>query len=786
MKSFPREMRAEDELDLRELVAILARYRRSILFVTLLFVLGAGIRAYLAPSVYQAHSLLKIAPQVQNYGGVVNEMLYPELDTAANELAVFGSRTLADRVLRHLNLGTRYYLEKGFRKIELYKRSPFLLRVHRLDPAMRGVEFVVTPLEGERFRLSVESSPLKRLRHRIGELFSGPDGGERPYEYRGIHRFGERIETPRFSLTLQKLRPMRGGRYLVTVVPNRAMAPFIQGGIHARTTTKTGNIVSLTFDDTVPERAREILDGVVRAYIESNIDYKTHSAQRQLGFIDRQIREIDRKLKESARRLQEYKASHTVVDLGEKANLTAGKMSQYQSKLYEIDMQIKALESMVRRLGEGRNPADLTLEYSQGVGTVTASLMQELQQKLTEESALKVAYTGKHPRLRAMQGQILSLRRSLREALRNDLKALKERKNGLRAIVARERQAMQQLPREEQELGELTRSFMVNQKIYSFLLEKRAETQIEKSSVVPRTRVLDPATVGGAPVRPRRMLIVLVGLILGLVIGVAQAFVRAYFDNRVKTAEDIKKLTEIPFYGMLPLIRSKRFVVHYLEAVRGIWVNLSFMKGRDASMVVAVSSMIPGEGKTLTVASLSRMIAREGGASVIVLDLDMRRARLHEQFGLDNRIGMSTLLAQRCTLEEAIQPTGIEGLDVIPSGPRSSSPTGLILSVALESLLQRLSQRYDYVFLDTPPYGLVSDTIKIMHLADLTLFVLRANLSKREYLRELNALERREEMNLGIVLNGVDIAKEYGYSEKLEYLDRYLLQRHGKERFWRL
>jgi capsular exopolysaccharide synthesis family protein len=273
---------------------------------------------------------------------------------------------------------------------------------------------------------------------------------------------------------------------------------------------------------------------------------------------------------------------------------------------------------------------------------------------------------------------------------------------------------------------------------------------------------------------------------LGLILGVAQALFRAYFTSTIRTVEEIERLTDVPIYGILPLIKSKRFIPHYLEAVRGIWVNLSFMKGRDASMVVAVSSMIPGEGKTLTVASLSRMIAREGGATVIVLDLDMRRARLHEQFGLDNRIGMSTLLAQRCTLEEAIQPTGIEGLDVIPSGPRSSSPTGLILSMALESLLEDLSRRYDYVFLDTPPYGLVSDTIKIMHLADLTLFVLRANLSKRDYLRELNALERREEMKLGIVLNGVDITKEYGYSEKLEYLDRYLLQRHSKERFWRL
>jgi capsular exopolysaccharide synthesis family protein len=282
------------------------------------------------------------------------------------------------------------------------------------------------------------------------------------------------------------------------------------------------------------------------------------------------------------------------------------------------------------------------------------------------------------------------------------------------------------------------------------------------------------------------MLIVLVGLIFGLVIGVAQAFVRAYFDNRIKTAEDVKKLTQIPFYGMLPLIRSKRFVVHYLEAVRGIWVNLSFMKGRDASMVVAVSSMIPSEGKTLTVASLSRMIAREGGASVIVLDLDMRRARLHEQFRLENRVGMSTLLAQRCTLEEAIQSTDIEGLDVITSGPRSSSPTGLILSVALELLLRQLTGRYDYVFLDTPPHGLVSDTTRIMQLTDLTLFVLRANFSKREYLRELNSLGSREDRSLGIILNGVDIMKEYGYTEKLEYLDRYLLERHGKEKFWRL
>jgi Mrp family chromosome partitioning ATPase len=176
---------------------------------------------------------------------------------------------------------------------------------------------------------------------------------------------------------------------------------------------------------------------------------------------------------------------------------------------------------------------------------------------------------------------------------------------------------------------------------------------------------------------------------------VAQALFRAYFTSTIRTVEEIERLTDVPIYGILPLIKSKRFIPHYLEAVRGIWVNLSFMKGRDASMVVAVSSMIPGEGKTLTVASLSRMIAREGGATVIVLDLDMRRARLHEQFGLDNRIGMSTLLAQRCTLEEAIQPPGIERLAVIPSGPRSSSPTGLILSMALESLLEDLSRRYD-------------------------------------------------------------------------------------------
>jgi len=209
--------------------------------------------------------------------------------------------------------------------------------------------------------------------------------------------------------------------------------------------------------------------------------------------------------------------------------------------------------------------------------------------------------------------------------------------------------------------------------------------------------------------------------------------------------------------------------------MRGLWVNLTFLKTPSGrGKILCITSTIPGEGKTLTAANLARTIAKGAENRVVILDLDMRRAKLHKVLGVPNEIGVSTLLSRHCTLEEAIQPTEIDNLHVISSGPQSENPVGLILSFALEPLLEELSRQYDYVILDTPPVGLVSDAVKVMYQADLTLFVLRVGLSKRSFVENLYDLEANGEIRFGLILNGIKEENEYGYYKHYGYLDEYI------------
>ena len=769
------EYQDEDEIDIREIFSVLSKYKKSIILITLIATIIAASRAYFSPSIYQAHSLLKVSRKVHNYGGLINTAMYPELSDAENELIVFKSYTVASRVLETLNIGTRYYTKNNFRTVELYKNSPFVVIYEFIAPELYGVSIKLIPISNTEFRLQIEAPYGIKLIDKFKTYFS-PSNDENHYiEYDKIHSFSETIKTEWFVLSIQKISQLDSQPYSFTIVPNSAMSDFVQNGISASTATKLGNMVTLSFSDTVPLRAKEIVNAVARAYIDENLAYESKSSHNQLAFIDRQLNAIDKALKSSSEKLQKYKATNIVVDLDSKANMTAVRLSQLETKLYEINMQVDIMESILNHIEVQKDISSINMDYSQNSNPAINSLLQEMQREIASYATLSANFTQEHPGIIAVKRKILSLKRSLKEALNSNLKTLKDRKIRLLSIIDKERGTMRSFPEQEQKLGQLTRHFMVNEKVYSFLLEKRAETAIEQSSTVSNTRIIDYARIPNFPIKPKRLLIVLVGFILGFILGVAQAFLRAFLDNSIKTSEDIEKLTQVPLYGIIPLQKTKKMIPYYQEAIRSLWINLAFMKTKNNSKLISITSAVSGEGKSFTLYHLSRMIAKNGDKSVIVLDLDMRRASLHKYFDLDNtKGGMSSLLADRCTLDEAILATEYDNLNVITSGPKTSNPTGLIMSLVLESIIDKLSQKYDYIFLDTPPIGLVSDATKIMYLSDITLFILKADSSTKEFIKEINHLNEKEEVNMGIVLNGVDYGKKYGIGYKSDYMDGYL------------
>ena len=418
----------DEKLDIKEIVTALLHYKKSIFVIVLIATIIAASRAYFAPSVYQSKSLMKISQELHNYGGFVNMEMYPELSQIEDELVVFKSRIVAQKALEALNLGTRYYTTKFLRTTELYKDSPFIVTHQFIVPELYGKRFKIVPVDQDKFRLVIEAPFKDRLVKRLKGLFASQGEEKREVSYDALHSFSEKIETEWFSLSVQKISKLKKQTYAFTIVPNHAMTNFVRAGISTSKVSKSGSTIALKFTDTVPLRAQEIVNSVAKSYIDENLALKSKSAKKQLSFIDMQLKAIDKALKGSAEKLQEYKATNIVVDLSSKASMTATKLSELESRLYEINMQIDIMEGILNHIKSQSDLSNINMDYTRKSSPTIDALLEELQNAIATYATLSVNYTEKHPEIIVIKRKIISLKRSLkndtnrkaREAARKD------------------------------------------------------------------------------------------------------------------------------------------------------------------------------------------------------------------------------------------------------------------------------------------------------------------------------------------------------------------------------
>jgi len=238
-------------------------------------------------------------------------------------------------------------------------------------------------------------------------------------------------------------------------------------------------------------------------------------------------------------------------------------------------------------------------------------------------------------------------------------------------------------------------------------------------------------------------------------------FLRNFLDDTIKSAEGLERMTKIPLYGVVPHFSSRKNISAFHEALRVIRTNLEFLQNQGSSKVITMTSTVPKEGKSSIVTELGKIIAKSG-KRVILLDLDMRRARVHQLFRLPNEKGVSTLLVNKSTLKESIQYSQEKGFHVITAGPVPPNPSELLMSKSFRNLIASLQSEYDYILLDSPPIGVVSDAMAPMRISDITLFVLRADYSKKTFLKNINWLVAEYDLNAGIILNDIKVSAKKG------------------------
>ena len=764
----------EGEVDFKEMFAILKYYYKSILTVMLLTTMLAFVYSYFSTNIYQAETLIKLGEDKKVQSTDFMTMAMGRSSSLEDEMAIFRTRRLAGKALENINIGIRYFMKKNLKNREFYKDSPFVINQEYLSLQAMGVPIHLIPAGEEHFRLIIRPTLKEKIINNVRSLIEPLPADEQPIVYDKLHEFGKKIETSWFTITVQKIHELKNDEYYFTMSPNELMTDFIGKNLSVRAYSEQGAITVLSFQDNVPLRAKEILDALSRAYIRDNMEIKSESANRKLHFIDIQLEAIDKTLKGSAENLERYKATNIVVDLSSKAQLAAGKLSEFETQLYDINMQIDVLENTLNYVKTHQDTRGINITSNQQFNQNDAigSIILEIQKATALHSDMSSEFKMAHPNVIKINRQLASLRSSLQNAIQSSLRTLNNRKQLLNDIIKENRNKMQSLPAQERKLARLTRNFMVNEKIYAFLLEKRSETAIIESSTVSETRIVEFAAIENLPIKPNYVLIVIVGFLFGLILGIALAMLRAYLDNTIKTKEDIENLTTLPIYGILPTLKQKVLKLEvfkdpkspFAESYRSLRTNLQFARKENQANVILVTSTIAGEGKSTTAANLGAIFQMANYKS-IVINLDLRKPTLHHYFDVDNSTGMSTYLSGKSSIGEIIQSTTYENLDIITSGPIPPNPSELILTDKLDKLLDELKEIYDYIFIDSAPLGLVTDTMHLMQYADISLIVFREDYAKKSFVTDLNNLvERHDLKHIGIVINSVDISSgSYGY-----------------------
>lgn len=752
----------DEEIDLKDIFATLSRYKRSIIAITSVITLLAVVYAYFSTSIYQASLSLQIQSSSTSSSSRAGEddFMATALDARGqnvdNEIAVLQSYFIAQKALQKVNIGTRYYTSKNFKTVELYRDTPFSVNADAIVERLIGYTFKLHPLDGNRFRLSVQPTLGMKVVNVIRSIAGSVPADEKPIYINEIYTYNTPINTPYFRITINKVGEFTNTDYAFTITPNEFMFPEIQEALSVAITSEKGSVLQLSYEDNVPERAQVILNAIAEAYREQSIEAKNSSAKNTLAFIDQQLKGINIALQNSATNLENFKSAHIVIDPKEKGIIASQKLSELQTQRNEIEMQESVLANLLAYINSNRDSNGIDAGSMSAVSAPILSLIEKIQAADNARTSMVIDYTDNHPSVIKITEQISKLKSNLKGTIESSLRGIRQRKMTLDQIIAQNNADLEAIPAQEKQLSQLSNSFTVNQKVYEYLLQKRAETAIVESSSVSTVRVIDEALVGADPIKPKRLLIVLVGMILGFIIGIAQAFLRNYLANTIQTINDLEKNTFLPLYSVLPLFGERKSL--YKDALRVLFTKLEFSTNQPKPKLITFTSSVQGEGRSTTVIELAEVVGNSG-KRVIVLDLDMRGSKIQERLNLDNTTGMSTLLSRQNTLESVIRNISINA-DVITSGPVPANPYDLIMSETFKVVLNELKVTYDYIFVLSPPAGLVADALVLMRMSDLSLIVFKAAYSKKDFLVNTNRFVQEHDLqNIGMVLNGLELKK---------------------------
>jgi capsular exopolysaccharide synthesis family protein len=747
----------QNSFSMEKLLLILKKYWFWIPISIIISVIGGHYYLKYSKPIYVAGSLirLEIQKEASNIGMTTVQTMQSD-NNLLSEIELIKSRLVAEELINTLDLNVSYFAVGNILTTEIYKKSPFRVEIYS-DPVhtLYDREFVVSFTSKYQFKLFEKNTDES-----LSKTYS----------------VGDIIQLGAFKFALQwtsiKENDIENKEYIFKVNSRGNLISYLLGQLIVEASSTEARTLTIAFSDNNADKARDIVNAYDTVYLKQSIEKKQKSQEQTLKFIESQIENTAGKLEEYENNIENFVKRTGSISPNAEYSEVAKQLEEIQRNKEDIAKSIKKFDELLTFIQSNSSKNNI-VPLVFGIENIQiADGVNELNNLYKNREMLKISNKESTVPFKKIELEISIIKSQLLNYITETKKYVAEQNANLNSKMAMLTGQFAGLPNKETELNRLKRFNSLYEKYYLSLIEKQIEYQISKAGTVPEFTILSQAYVSPKPISPNTQRIWIIFLLGGVVPVLMFIVLKYMFMNVIYSQQQIESKLLAPILGSIPSYKKKMSASTLVvdknpkssisEALRSIRTNSDFMLPKKSKQIIGVTSTISGEGKTFFAINYAAILALTG-KKVVILDLDMRKPKIHVGFNVDNSIGMSSILSGMTTWKEAVQHSTLHNLDLIPAGPIPPNPNELLLKKEFDDLIDQLFLEYDIIMADNPPIGLVTDANNVFKKCDLSIYVVRSGYSKENVISNINNLYKSKNYtNLSVIINDVNRSNIYG------------------------
>lgn len=695
-------------------------------------------------------------------GGLEQLGLLSTTNNIDNEIAVFSSPNLMRQIVMKLELHISYFKNGFFRDKEVYKECPYYVKLEDIKPEdLKGsIELSIKKekegnlkIEGK-YILKEEKTPIHQTLNKLPGYIELPNNLGRFY----IER--------RASIDMEN----ESDEYFITINNPQQIAYMLVENMHVSPTTKSSSVLTINLNTLNISKGIDVLNEIVKTYNANNVQENNEMAINTSNFVNDRLDSMEIELRKIENQIVDFKKEQGITDLSTEAKVYVEQTAQIEQKRIDIDTQIKVVELVENFIQKPENND----KFIPNLGIIDPGLTnviaeynallltyQKLERSTSENSPSRVKALSELTNTKAgIQGAVNNVKRSLN---------ISKLEIGKQATQMSSR--INSVPTQERGLLEIGRQQQVKQALFIYLMQVGLETSITMASTSDKAKVIIDPVIPDNPTSPKRNIILLSSLLIGLIIPIAVIYIKELLQLNITSREELESISNTTVIGEIMKKEEEDIVVvgrnkttPIVELFRTLRNNIQFILDDPSKRVILVTSTVPGEGKTFVSINMAASFALSE-KKILLLGMDIRNPKLAADVGFKKGAGLTSYLSgsESDWQSMLVSINEFPNMDILQAGAIPPNPNELLMKPALKQLFTEARELYDIIIIDSAPIGVVSDTFLLSSLADATVYVTRENVTPKNAVSFINDIHADNKLpNMYLVINGVELSKNKG------------------------